>query len=89
MKIHYSDDLEQRVGELLKKVGIKAIHESINKESALDFYLPDYEIYIEIKKYHSDRVINQLKSRDNIILVQGRKSVEFLEIILCGIKQKS
>ena len=42
----------------------------------LDFYLPYYDVYIEVKQYHSDRSNDQLKSQENVILVQGKKAVE-------------
>lgn len=81
MKI--TDDLEKRVAEILSRKGIKFTHESYKGiDQRLDFFLPEYDIYIEIKKFHTDRVLEQLKSQDNIILIQGIKSIEFLEKIL-------
>lgn len=77
--IHYSDHLEQKVGEALSDAGISFIHESQDNilTKALDFYLPDNETYIEVKQYHTDRTNEQLKRDDNIIVLQGKKSVEF------------
>lgn len=81
-EIHYSDWLEKEVAELLTKRGIDFIHESQNNGSNLDFYLPSYDVYIEVKQYHTDRVINQLSKKDNVILIQGKKSISFLKAIL-------
>lgn len=71
MDMHYSDFLEKQVGETLNAAGIKfdRTHQRI------DFYLPDQEVYIEVKQYHSDRSAEQLKTQDNIILLQGKKAV--------------
>lgn len=82
MKI--TDPLELRIMEILNIKSIKFIHESYSNgiNQRLDFYLPDYDIFIEVKKYHTERVLKQLESQDNIILVQGEKSVKFLEQIL-------
>lgn len=81
-KIHFSDHLEQRVAEALDEVGIEFIHESEDKEQALDFYLPCFDVYIEIKQFHADRISRQMLSKDNVIAVQGMKSVNLLVGIL-------
>lgn len=76
--IHYSDHLEKAVGECLTRKGITFIHESQDPDQDLDFYLPDYDVYIEVKQFYADRISRQLASRDNVIVIQGRKSIEFL-----------
>lgn len=78
-KIHYADFLEKEIAELLTVKGIKFIHESEDRNLRLDFYLPDFDIYLEIKQYHSDRVNEQLKSEENVIVIQGKKSLEFFK----------
>ena len=82
MKI--TDNLELRIADLLNSKSIKFVHEGYKNgiNQRLDFYLPDHDIYIEVKKFHTERVLKQLESQDNIILVQGDKSVKFLEGIL-------
>lgn len=83
-EIHYSDHLERMLGDTLTELNIPFIHESQGNGSRLDFYLPRSKVYIEVKQFHSDRVLNQLKSKDNIILLQGRGAVlafiEFLKL---------
>jgi hypothetical protein len=81
-EIHYSDHLEREVGELLNEIGISFIHESQNNGSNLDFYLPSYDVYIEVKQLHTEIVVHQLSKRDNVILIQGKKSIQFLKAIL-------
>ena len=70
---HYSDELEKAIGDELINQGI--VFERIHQR--LDFYLPEFDIYLEIKKYHSERSNSQLSSQDNVILIQGKKSVDF------------
>lgn len=77
-EIHFSDHLEKKVAEALEEVGIEFIHESESKEQALDFYLPRFDVFIEIKQFHADRISRQMLSRDNVIAVQGMKSVNLL-----------
>lgn len=43
--------------------------------SGLDFYLPDLDIYIEVKQFHSDRIAKQMARRPNVIAIQGRGAV--------------
>jgi len=45
-------------------------------ERNLDFYLPDYNTYIEVKSGYSKRSRAQLKSQKNVILIQGLQAAE-------------
>ena len=88
-KIHFADHLEKKVSEALDEVGIEFVHESENKEQALDFYLPFFDMYIEIKQFHTDRISKQMSSKDNVIAVQGTKSVNLLVTMLLRSKLKA
>lgn len=72
MKIYYSDELEEKVGQALQEANIL-----FTKNQRLDFFLPDFNVFIEVKKYHSDRSPSQLASEENVILLQGAKSISF------------
>jgi hypothetical protein len=48
----------------------------------LDFYLPAFDIYIEIKQFHSERIHKQMGLQENVIAIQGKKAVEFIEKLL-------
>jgi hypothetical protein len=76
-KIQYADFLEKAIGEKLMQKNIKFSHESQGINIGLDFYLYDYDIYIEIKQYHSDRIALQLSRQENVIVLQGKKSVAY------------
>jgi hypothetical protein len=54
----------------------------------LDFYLPDLDIYIEVKRFHTPRTAEQMERVPDIIVVQGLKAaVAFVKMI--GGYQKS
>lgn len=35
----------------------------------LDFYLPDYDVYIELKRFHSHRITEQMARAKNVIAI--------------------
>jgi transcription elongation factor Elf1 len=71
-KIYCSDHLEEmKIAETLTVCGIKFVHESENKAQELDFYLPFFDVYIEVKLFHADRISRQMKSKENVIAIQG------------------
>lgn len=75
--IHISDHLEQKLADFFTEHHIEFIHESQNKDQVLDFYLPAFGIYIEVKQYHTERVGRQLAHQDEVILIQGKKALAF------------
>lgn len=75
--MNYSDEQERKIGEAFKSKGIDFIHESEDPSQKLDFYLPWYNVYIEVKQYHAERIGRQMASADNVIAIQGKESVEF------------
>lgn len=79
---HFSDFLEKKIASALDAKKIKWIHESQKKDIGADFYLPDYNVYIEVKQYHSERAIRQLENKDNAILIQGKEAAYFFIEIL-------
>jgi hypothetical protein len=85
-KIHSNDPLEVILANALQENGIDFIHESEGKYR-LDFYLPKLDVFVEVKRFHSDRTGTQMSLHDNIILLQGEKSVKFFVDLIT--KQKS
>lgn len=81
-KIYYSDHLEESIGNMLLKKGIKFIHESEHSGIPLDFYLPNHNLYIEVKQFHAMRIERQMSLADNVIVLQGKRSVEFFNNLL-------
>jgi hypothetical protein len=78
-----TDPVEKPIAEALLQMGVNYIHEGEKgNDSNLDFYLPDHDVYIECKAFYSDRVINQIKDKRNVILVQGYDSANLLKKLL-------
>jgi len=77
MNKNITNSLELKVANFLSENKISFLHENENKSQKLDFYLPDFDVYIEVKKFFSQRSENQLAEHDNIILLQGKKAVDF------------
>ena len=84
--MNFGDGLEKRVAVLLEKRGIDFEHESqkdtIANAKRLDFYLPGYDVFIEVKRHHSDRAASQIARAENILLIQGEPALKFLESLL-------
>lgn len=76
-KIHFADHLEEALANFLTSKGVSFIHESQNKDQVLDFYLPGHGVYIEVKQYHAERVAKQLAAQEEVILIQGKKALDF------------
>lgn len=68
--------MERLIAEALCEAGVSFVHD--DPVSHLDFYLPDLNIYIEVKQMHSMRIADQMARVDNVIVAQGRKAVEAL-----------
>lgn len=80
--LHISDPLELEVANALTEKGIAFVHESQGTGQRLDFYLPQFEIYMEVKRYHTPRIEQQMALQENVILIQGSKAVHaFLAMI--------
>lgn len=78
---HYSSDLEKVLHEALYKRGIHAVHESQGDTGGLDFYLPGFGVYLEVKAFHADRISTQMKSQRNVVAIQGSDAVN----LVCGL----
>lgn len=44
----------------------------------LDFYLPQADLYIEVKRMHSPRISEQMAGTPNVIAAQGEQAVRWL-----------
>jgi hypothetical protein len=78
-----SEPLETKIAAALDAAGIEYLTDYEGKSPAnLDFYLPDYDLYLEIKGGHSDRISGQMARHHNVIAIQGVKSVAFVTYLL-------
>lgn len=67
---YISDPVEKIIAETLSRKRVRFTHETQNKEQGLDFYLPDYDIFIECKRFSSERTEKQISGKE-VILIQG------------------
>jgi hypothetical protein len=88
-QIHFSDHLEKKLAEALDEVDIQFVHESESKDQKLDFYLPAFNVYMEVKQFHADRIARQMSSKDNVIAIQGADAVEMLMFFILRSKKQS
>lgn len=72
----WSSDLERVIAEALDVAGVK--YEMGREPARLDFYLPDFDLYIEVKAFHSDRISEQMSRAKSVIAVQGTAAVHWL-----------
>ena len=94
MRISKGNKLEQQIADTLIEAGIKFLHESDYgaNERRLDFFLPDYDIHIEVKWGMSPkdkgkaRILRQIASEPNIILLKGQKAVDLFCKLIKGLK---
>lgn len=55
-----------------------------NHESRLDYYLPDLDLFIEVKRFYTPRAIEQMSrvADKDVILIQGIKAFKKLMSIV-------
>lgn len=75
MKRDFGDATERLLAEALDRAGIAYVHESERPSIGLDFYLPDLDLYIEVKRFHSARISKQMSKHENVIVIQGINAV--------------
>lgn len=82
---------EKIIMDALDERGIKFVFEGQHcgraahlLQKGLDFYLPDFGIYIEVKDFWSERIAGQMKRDENIICIQGRKAAQVFSGWLAG-----
>lgn len=82
------DPLEALVAAALEAAGIRYLRDSgpVRKRnpSNLDFLLPDHGVEIEVKRYHSERIAEQMSRAPNVIALQGEPAVRFFCAALAG-----
>lgn len=72
-----SDPMERMIAEALDAAGI-----SYTCGPRLDFHLPDHDVWIEVKQFHSDRIAAQMATQPNVIVAQGRVAVGTLAAMI-------
>lgn len=78
MASNQQDPLERMVAEALDAAGIPYVSERGGANpSRLDFMLPELGIEIEVKRFHSERLAEQMSRAPNVIALQGEPAVRW------------
>lgn len=72
--------MEKRFAEACLRYGIEAVDH--DHESGLDYYLPAFNTYVELKQFHSSRIAEQMSRRDAVIAIQGVEAIVAFEKML-------
>ena len=82
-----SDHMEQIVERALQVAGIDyRTDKGGGNPARLDFYLPAYDVHIEVKRMHSDRIAEQMSRAPNVVAAQGETAVQFLAQAIARMK---
>lgn len=84
MGSNISDPMERLIAGGLEAGSFRYSHEGDRDAvgQTLDFHLRDLDIYIEVKRFHSPRIADQMSRADNVIVAQGKQAVELLAQLL-------
>lgn len=80
-----ADPLEAAVEAALIHAGVEYLREN-GVDRRMDFYLPGWDVWVEVKAMHSPRIADQMARQKNVIAVQGLESVRLLVALLKGDK---
>lgn len=80
-----SDPMEQMIEQALGAPRIRFVTgDGGHNPVGLDFYLPDFDVHIEVKQFHTARVAVQMARAENVIVAQGRAAVELLRDMIAA-----
>lgn len=73
------DPMEREIEAALIDAGIAfTTDDGGQNETRLDFHLTDYDVAIEVKRFYSPRISEQMARAPNVIAAQGERAVRFL-----------
>jgi len=80
-----TDPVEQIVERGLQRAGLDYVtgHGGDNP-TGLDFFVPQLGVAIEVKRFHTPRIAEQMSRAENVIAIQGKESAEFFARLLTG-----
>lgn len=80
IKISREDPVEAMVAKTLNRHNV--YYTRGNHSQRLDFHLPVFGVYIECKRYHTDRIEEQTKGMTNVIIIQGMEAARAFDDLL-------
>ena len=81
-----TDPVERTVAGAFIAAGVKFIHESEDKGQKFDFFLPGYGLYIECKQFSTPRTSDQIKDREDVIVIQGKHAAHQFSCLLADLQ---
>jgi hypothetical protein len=78
-----TDPMERIIASALDDAGIRYVTDGDGNPSGLDFRL-ESGVEIEVKRFHSDRIGDQMKRAENVIVAQGFDAVMMLAELIRG-----
>jgi hypothetical protein len=86
--------LEKQMANLLRSADIDFTRPERDRSdpTTLDFYLPDFDLYIEVKQFHTDRITRQLAAvpdRKTAIMLMGPSAISDFERLVAAIRASS
>lgn len=76
------DPVEELIASAMKRNKVKFLTSPDPACRGLDFYLPDYDVFVEVKQFHSGRISEQMSRAENVIAIQGRGAAKAFARIL-------
>lgn len=83
---HMTDPMERLIAEALDYAGIR-YETDCGGAAPLDFHLVDIGLHIEVKRFHSPRIAEQMARVENVIAVQGERAVRELAAMITLMRQ--
>lgn len=81
-----TDPIEFIIAKSLLAAGVKFVHESEDKGQKFDFFLPGYGLYIECKQFSTPRTSEQIKDREDVIVIQGKHAANQFACLLADVQ---
>lgn len=72
-----TDPIEIIVAAALDAAGVRYVTGDQPGGVGLDFYLPDLNLHIEVKQFHSPRIAEQMSRAGNVIAIQGEAAARW------------
>lgn len=74
---NYSDPVERIIADALTARGIRFEYEVVRPNGRrIDFYLPAYDLFIEVKQFSTPRTAQQIEGMENVIVIQGKHAAQ-------------
>ncbi len=74
-----ADPMESIIADALRDAGVAFLTDDGGQtRDGLDFNLPEEGISIEVKRFHSPRISEQMSRTENVLVAQGEDAVKLL-----------